>query len=309
MTWVAKKHARHGAYLSSDKRKSVAHLRLIMQDLRHPETGCPWDKAQDFSSIAPYTVEESLEVAQAIAQKDMVALKYELGDVLLQVIYHSQLAAELGAFDFDDVVEAICDKMIHRHPHVFDSPNTDAISKCDDVQARWAELKKREKQALEKEKQAFMARQADNMALQRYLDHPKGLLDIISNALPSLEQAQKLSAKAAEVGFDWPSLRQVYEKLEEELEEFKQALKDGNQHNQKEELGDILFSTANLARHLGLDASEVLQSTNHKFRRRFAHVEKRCQAENITFNDAGLAQLDLFWNEARAADKHVVQQG
>jgi ATP diphosphatase len=255
-----------------DPRK-IDTLRAIMKALRTPVTGCPWDLEQNFETIAPYTIEEAYEVADAISRGSRADLCEELGDLLLQSVYHSQMAEEEGSFTFDDVVEAVNAKMIRRHPHVFG-----------DEQARSAELAK-----------TFWE---DNKAQERKGKPRQGTLDSVPLALPGLTRALKLQAKAAKVGFDWPSVDNVYDKIAEEIEEFRTAPED----KRAEEFGDILFAFANVARHLGIDPEAALRKTNDKFTRRFAYVERQLAERGRTPSDSDLEEMDSLWNDAKTLE-------
>jgi ATP diphosphatase len=254
--------------------RNIQTLRAIMKALRTPVTGCPWDLEQTFETIAPYTIEEAYEVADAITRGSRADLCDELGDLLLQSVYHAQLADEEGSFTFDDVVEAVTAKMIRRHPHVFG-----------DEQARSAALAK-----------TFWE---DNKAREREGKPKQGVLASVPVALPGLTRALKLQSKAAKVGFDWPSVDNVYDKIAEEIEEFKTAPDD----KRTEEFGDILFAMANVARHLGIDPEAALRATNAKFERRFAHIEARLAERGKEPGDSDLAEMDALWNEAKALGK------
>ena len=256
-----------------DPRK-IETLRAIMKALRTPVTGCPWDLDQDFASIAPYTIEEAYEVADAITRGSRAELCEELGDLLLQSVYHAQMADEEGSFSFDDVVEAVNAKMIRRHPHVFG-----------DEQARSAALAK-----------SFWE---DNKAKEKAGKPKQGILDSVPTALPGLTRALKLQAKAAKVGFDWPSVENVYDKIAEEMAEFQAAPDD----KKAEEFGDMLFAMANVARHLGIDPEAALRGTNAKFERRFAHIEQRLAEHGKTPGDSNLEDMDALWNEAKTLEK------
>ena len=254
--------------------RKIDTLRAIMKALRTPVTGCPWDLEQSFATIAPYTIEEAYEVADAIAKGSRADLCAELGDLLLQAVYHAQIAAEEGSFTFDDVVEGICRKMIRRHPHVFG-----------DEQARSAKLAK-----------GFW----EDMKAKERQDVPRqGLLDQVPAALPGLTRAVKLQAKAARVGFDWPSVDNVYDKIAEEVDEFRAAADD----KKPEEFGDLLFAMANVARHLGIDPEAALRGTNAKFERRFAHIEQRLAATGRGPEQSSLDEMDGLWNEAKRLGK------
>ena len=254
--------------------RSIETLKAVMAALRAPDTGCPWDLQQSFATIAPYTIEEAYEVADAIEAKDMAALKDELGDLLFQPIYHAQMAAEAGAFNFDDVIEAVVTKMIRRHPHVF---GDDAARQAGVAKGFWEA----------------------NKAKERAGQPKQGLLAGMPRALPGLTRANKLTAKAAKVGFDWPHVDFVYDKLAEEIAE----LKDAPKEHQAEELGDILFVLANLARHLGIDPEAALRSTNAKFERRFGYIEKALAAKGREPKDSNLEEMDALWDEAKAQER------
>ncbi|MBI3703773.1 MAG: nucleoside triphosphate pyrophosphohydrolase [Rhizobiales bacterium] len=266
--------------------RDIARLIEIMAALRTPGSGCPWDLEQDFRSIAPYTIEEAYEVADAIARDDLAYLKDELGDLLLQVVYHSRMAQEQGAFDFADVVEGITAKMIRRHPHVF----ADAEGQtAEHVKGLWERIKAEEK-----------AERGEAAA--------GGALAGVPVALPALTRALKLQDKAGRVGFDWNDPRAVLAKIREEADEIEAELdKSGEDlaHNAKTaaEVGDLLFAVVNLARHLGADPEGILRDTNRKFERRFASIERALAARGQTPKDASLAEMDALWDEAKAAEK------
>jgi nucleoside triphosphate diphosphatase len=254
--------------------RDIATLRAIMAALRTPVTGCPWDLEQDFSTIAPYTIEEAYEVADAIASGNRADLCEELGDLLLQPIYHAQMASEEGSFTFDDVVEAICRKMIRRHPHVFG-----------DAEARAAGVAK-----------GFWE---ENKAKERADQPKKGLLDSVPLALPGLTRALKLQSKAAKVGFDWPSVENVYDKITEEIAEFKAA----PDAEKAAEFGDLLFAMANVARHLGIDPEAALRATNAKFESRFRYIENELEKRGKTPKQSDLAEMDTLWDAAKEFEK------
>jgi MazG family protein len=255
-----------------DMRK-LETLRAIMAALRTPVTGCPWDLEQDFASIAPYTIEEAYEVADAIQSGDRKHLCEELGDLLLQPVYHAHMAAEEGAFTLDDVIEGVNRKMINRHPHVFG-----------DDQARSAGVAKG----------FWEANKAKERAAKG--DAPRRTLDGIPIALPGLTRALKLQTKAAKAGFDWPHVDHVYDKLAEEISELQEAPED----KRAEELGDMLFVLANLARHYGVDPEAALRGANAKFERRFAYIEDRLNADGRQPLDSDLAEMDALWDAAKA---------
>ncbi|NBN77798.1 nucleoside triphosphate pyrophosphohydrolase [Microvirga tunisiensis] len=273
--------------------RDISVLIEIMAALRTPVTGCPWDLEQDFSTIAPYTVEEAYEVAEAISRNDLDDLREELGDLLLQVIYHSRMAEEQGAFSFPDVVEAITKKMIRRHPHVFgdDTARTSGMAK-----GMWDRIKAEEK----------AERKARRAALG-LADTEPGYLDAVPSAFPALMEAEKLQRRAARVGFDWDSFAPVIAKIREELDELEAELKDhtapavtGNVADAiKDEMGDVLFALANLARHLDVEPEDALKRTNAKFRRRFAAIEAEAARRGLALEDMTLDEMEAVWQAAK----------
>lgn len=278
--------------------KDISRLLEIMAALRRPKTGCPWDLEQDFKSIAPYTIEEACEVADAIERDDMEDLRLELGDLLLQSVYHAQMASEQGFFDFGDVVEGISQKMIRRHPHVFGTEDVSAeeYSARGMAEGTWERIKSEEK-----------AEAAEKRAAKGLPPKTKGqsLLDDVPGSLPSLLCAVKLQKKASRVGFDWNDPYAVIGKIREELDEFEEELETGNTLTQEEELGDILFALANLARHQKIDPDTALRGTNQKFRNRFLYIEQNIAKKNETMESASLEVLDTLWNEAKDKLKKV----
>lgn len=264
--------------------RDISRLIEIMAALRNPVGGCPWDLEQDFSTIRHYTIEEAYEVADAIEREDFGDLREELGDLLLQPIYHAQMASELGQFDIGDVIYGITEKLIRRHPHVFD--DLDA-SDSDAAKGRWEAIKAEERAA----------------KAARKGEATPSVLDDVPNVLPALARAEKLTKRAAKVGFDWPDFLAVKAKVDEELAEVSEAQASGNAAAVHEEIGDLLFAVANLARHAGVDAEAALRDANFKFSRRFHYVEARCREDSIEPAEAGLDRLDRYWNEVRAADK------
>jgi nucleoside triphosphate diphosphatase len=268
---------------------NIAKLLEIMATLRTPETGCPWDLQQDFASIAPYTVEEAYEVADAIARNDLVDLKDELGDLLLQVVFHAQLAQEQQAFDFAAVVDAIIAKMIRRHPHIF---GTAKDLSSDAIKTRWEEIKAEEK----------AARRADRGQTSNPADKP-GLLADVPLTLPGLTRAVKLQSKASTVGFDWNDPRAVLAKIREETNEIEEALAKDDPKEICAEIGDLLFAVANLARHLNADPESAIRLTNAKFERRFAFIEAELERRGIPLGEADLTTMDSLWNEAKRHEK------
>lgn len=267
--------------------RDIAALIDIMRRLRTPVTGCPWDLEQTFETIAPYTVEEAYEVADAIARGDLDELRDELGDLLLQVVYHSRIAEEQQEFDFGDVVHAVTAKMIRRHPHVFGDEATRAAGV---TKGFWDRIKAAEKAALGR-------------------DEPhKSLLDDVPLALPALTRAIKLQNKAARVGFDWPSLTPVLSKLKEELTELEAALAEQKASaavdpKVVEEFGDLLFVVANVARHLEIDPETALRGANDKFTRRFRHIEQSLAAEGRTPEQSTREEMDALWDEAKLRER------
>lgn len=262
-------------------RPAIERLLWVMARLRDPEGGCPWDREQDFASIAPYTIEEAYEVADAIARGDLAHLRDELGDLLLQVVYHAQMAREAGLFDFDDVARTIAEKMVRRHPHVFADATVDGAEAQSHA---WEETKARERR---------------DRAGDRH-----SILDDIPLALPALTRAQKLQRRAARVGFDWPEARQVLDKIEEEARELRAEIEAGGSAERlSDELGDLLFATVNLARHLGVDGEAALRQTNAKFERRFRAVEAGLDREGRRPEDATLDQMEALWERAKAAER------
>jgi len=262
--------------------RDIGRLLAIMAALRTPKTGCPWDLEQNFATIAPYTLEEAYEVADAIARDDLTDLKEELGDLLLQVIFHARMAEELGAFDFGDVVEVLTAKLIRRHPHVFGDEGSQTPQA---VEGLWERIKAQEKQAK-------AARDGAENA---------GALAGVPVGLPALTRALKLQAKASKVGFDWNDPRAVLHKIREEADEIEAAL-DGNAADAAGEVGDLLFAAVNLARHLRADPEAVLRGTNRKFERRFAAIEQALAADGKKPQDATLAEMDALWDAAKARE-------
>ena len=271
--------------------RDIDQLIAIMAALRTPGSGCPWDLEQNFETIAPYTIEEAYEVADAIARGSLVDLREELGDLLLQVAFHARMAEEQGAFDFGDVVHEITDKMLRRHPHVFGDAKDLTPGAVKDL---WHQIKAREKQ----DKQAERARRGEAEPEQR-----EGALAGVPVNLPALTRALKLQDRASKVGFDWNDPRAVLAKLREEMDEIETALDEGDDDAVAGEIGDLLFAVVNLARHLKVDPDGALRSTNVKFERRFAAIEHALATRGKTPADATLAEMDALWDEAKAAEK------
>ena len=264
--------------------RDISRLLEIMAALRAPGSGCPWDLEQDFATIAPYTIEEAYEVADAIARGDLDDLCGELGDLLLQVVFHARMAEEQKAFAFGDVVEAITAKMIRRHPHVF--ADKDGRLTSSDVKGAWERIKAEEK-----------------AARQRSEETPHtSLLSGVKTGQPALARAMELQRKASSVGFDWNDPRAVLHKIREEADEIEAALDRGDASELAEETGDLLFALVNLARHVGADPEMALRGTNAKFERRFGYIERALAAQGRTLEGASLAEMDALWNEAKAKE-------
>jgi MazG family protein len=259
---------------------NIEDLLAIMRKLRDPDGGCPWDLEQDFSTIAPYTIEEAYEVASAIESGDYAGLRDELGDLLLQVVFHAQMADEAQHFAFPDVVRAICEKMIRRHPHVFgdgDAKTAGAVGQA------WEEIKKKEREAKPAAARA-------------------SLLDDVPRALPALMRAVKLQNRAATVGFDWPNAGLVADKIAEETRELAAAVDSGKAGKVAEEFGDLLFAMANMARHLKLNPEDALAAANAKFMRRFKAIEAGLEAEGRKPSDATLEEMEALWQKAKGRE-------
>jgi ATP diphosphatase len=253
----------------------IDSLLQLMRRLRDPRSGCPWDLEQNFDTIVPYTIEEAYEVADAVQRRRYDELKDELGDLLFQVVFHAQMASEAGLFDFEDVVRTIVDKMTRRHPHVFGDAK---VADAEEQTRAWEALKARER--AEKDQQG-------------------SVLDQVPLALPALSRAAKLQKRAARQGFDWPQTAPVVNKIREELEELQAELDSGDRERQEEELGDLLFSCVNLARHLELDPEHTLRRANEKFARRYRALEAYFQSRNQTPNAATPEQLEAAWSEIK----------
>jgi len=268
--------------VSEAKRHDLDDLLAIMARLRDPKDGCPWDLQQDFSSIAPYTIEEAYEVADAIDREDWRDLRDELGDLLLQVVFHAQMASEKGMFDFADVAHAISDKMIRRHPHVFGGVRYDGV----DAQTRaW--------EAIKADERAARGAPADASALAG-----------VSRGLPEWKRALKLQQRAATVGFDWPDYRPVLDKLAEEVDEVRAEFEqDADPARLEDEIGDVLFVLVNLARHAGVDFSRALRHANAKFERRFRRMEALTEAAGGRLEQLDLAAQEVLWQRAKSEER------
>ncbi|MEO9863203.1 MAG: nucleoside triphosphate pyrophosphohydrolase [Yoonia sp.] len=267
--------------LIHDPNGGMPRLLEIMRRLRDPKTGCPWDIEQDFNTIAPYTIEEAYEVADAIARSDWADLEGELGDLLLQTVYHTQMGSEAGHFDFDSVVKAISDKMVARHPHVFGDESRDKSAA--QQTADWEKIK----------------------AAERGAKAQTRTLDGVAVGLPALTRAVKLQNRAARVGFDWPDTSHVIDKIKEESAELVEARDTLTDAEVAEEFGDLMFVVANLARHLKLDPEDTLRSANAKFQRRFEAVEDALAARGKTPKDSDLAEMDALWDATKLAEKRA----
>lgn len=269
--------------------RDIDRLLEIMAALRDPNTGCPWDIRQSFETIVPYTIEEAYEVADAIERGDLPDLRDELGDLLLQVVFHARLAEETGAFSFPDVVEAITTKLIRRHPHVFGTDLQRQMSP-EGVKLLWDEIKQAEKAERGRNRPES---QADPIA---------SVLSGVPVSLPALTRAEKLSRKAASVGFDWPDKEQVIAKIREEIGEVEEALAARDRGAIQNEIGDLLFAVANLARHAGVDAESALRGANAKFERRFRYVEDALQGQGRDAISANLEEMEALWQEAKRSE-------
>jgi nucleoside triphosphate diphosphatase len=262
------------------EQSGIERLLHVMARLRDPDGGCPWDLEQNFSSIAPYTIEEAYEVADAIERQDLDDLEGELGDLLLQVVYHAQMAKEAGRFDFEAVAARIADKMVRRHPHVF---GTAEVANAAAQSLAWEDAKAAEREQKESGDPSILA------------DVPLGL--------PALTRAAKLQRRAARVGFDWPAARPVLDKVREEIDELEREIDEGGPAERREdEIGDLLFAVANLARHLGLNPETALRRANVKFERRFRTVEAALAAEGLNPAEAGLDELERRWQRAKRSE-------
>ena len=253
----------------------------VMSRLRTPESGCPWDLDQNFSTIAPYTIEEAYEVADAIERGDMADLQEELGDLLFQVVFHSQMAAETGAFDITDVTNGIADKMVRRHPHVFEAP--DDRSAVEQTHA-WERIKAEER-----------ASKASHVS--------PSALDGVAISLPALLRAEKLQSRAARVGFDWTEAEPIFDKLTEETQEVRNAIESGIRDDIEDELGDLLFVAANLSRRLDVDPEQALRRANAKFERRFRAMEAEATADGVIFAELGLEEQEAYWQRVKRGEK------
>ncbi|MDE1900324.1 MAG: nucleoside triphosphate pyrophosphohydrolase [Alphaproteobacteria bacterium] len=271
--------------------RGIDHLIAVMARLRSPQGGCPWDLEQTFASIAPYTLEETYELVEAIEHNDIVHIKEELGDVLFQVAFHARMGQEAGLFDLDSIAQDVADKMIERHPHVFGARDVDNAG---DVAANWEADK-------EAKRQAAAARE----------NRVASALDGVSTALPAATRAVKLQSRAAKAGFDWNNPRDVIAKIHEEIGELEHefAIAAPDADAVEDEMGDVLFAVVNLARKLNVDPETALRRTNRKFERRFRGIETRLAAQGRTLSDASLDDMERIWNDIKAEEKSVIKAG
>ena len=272
--------------------KDISRLIEIMEALRQPETGCPWDVVQTFETIKPYTIEEAYEVADAIERKDMDDLCEELGDLLLQVVFHARIAEERGEFAFGDVVEAVTSKMIRRHPHVF---AVSAANTPDRVKLQWDQIKAEEK----RERAERRARRGITE------DFKAGFLGGVQRSQPALTEALKLQEQAARVGFDWSDPAPILDKIEEEIAELREALAEGKPEKVSDELGDLIFALVNIGRHVKADPEDALRGTNTKFRRRFNHIETSLTENGETLQEASLERMEDLWQAAKRIERSL----
>jgi nucleoside triphosphate diphosphatase len=260
--------------LNDDEPATIQTLIDIMARLRDPDTGCPWDRQQDFRSVAPYTLEEACEVVDAIERDDRAGLQDELGDLLFQVVFHARMASESGWFDFSDVVRSICDKLVRRHPHVFAGAE---IADADAQTHAWEAHKQKERGATS-----------------------DGVLEGVPLALPALMRADKLQKKASRAGFDWPDIRGVFDKVEEEMDELRAEIEDGlDREALRDEAGDLLFAVVNLVRHAGAEPESALRRANRKFTKRFQQVEQLCREAGTSVTETDLDTLDWYWDQVK----------
>lgn len=263
--------------------KNTQRLLEIMSRLRHPEQGCAWDLKQDFRSLIPYVIEEAYEVVDAIERNDIDDLRSELGDLLLQVVFHAQIAEEKGLFNFEQVSEGICDKLVRRHPHVF----SDAVFNSD-----------------EERHQAWEQAKADERREKNKSPAPASVLSGVAASLPALLECEKIQDRAAHHGFDWPEILPVFDKVREELDEVKEAWESGDQAHIQEEVGDLLLVAVNLARHLNINAELALKESTRKFTRRFQYIEQQVEGTGRILTDCKLIELDAYWHEAKKVLKN-----
>jgi ATP diphosphatase len=270
--------------------KDIMRLLDLMAALRDRQTGCPWDVEQTFETIKPYTIEEAYEVADAIERNDMDDLKDELGDLLFQVVFHAQMASELGEFSFGDVVEAVMTKMIRRHPHVFARSD---VATPQAVKLQWDEIKATEKRD-----------RAERRARRGVVETGgHGHLGSVARSQPALTEALKLQQRAAKVGFDWSEAEPILDKIEEEIGELREAMRGGRQDQISDELGDLIFALVNIGRHVNADPEQALRGTNTKFRNRFRHIEASLEKEGEALEQAGLERMESLWQAAKSLER------
>ncbi|PKG83443.1 nucleoside triphosphate pyrophosphohydrolase [Colwellia sp. 75C3] len=277
-----------------NEQASINKLRWIMSELRDPETGCPWDMKQDFASITSHTLEEAYEVVDAIEQGDFVELEKELGDLLFQVVFYSQLGKEQQHFDFDSVIAAICEKLIRRHPHVFAQAN---LQTDEEIKTNWENEKTLERQQKNQKQMGSSAGSSDLTNLSILADIPKNL--------PALSQAAKIQKRCSHVGFDWDNMTDVFAKIEEEVQEVKEELEADSLDKKAlaEEIGDLMFAVVNLCRHAKEDPETLLRLANKKFTRRFVGVEAQVNQSGKTFTEHDLAELENYWQQVKIQEK------
>lgn len=274
--------------------RDIKRLLDIMAALRQPETGCPWDVVQTFETIKPYTIEEAYEVADAIERGDMDDLCEELGDLLLQVVFHARMAEERGEFDFGSVVEAVTRKMIRRHPHVFARSDAETPEA---VKLQWDAIKQAEKRE-RRERRARRGLPAEPQG---------GHLGSVQRSFPALVEALKLQERAAKVGFDWSEPAPILDKIEEEVAELREALRNDDKRAVADELGDLIFALVNIGRHVGADPEMALRGTNTKFRNRFSHIEETLAANGESIEEATLERMEELWQAAKAIERHLAR--
>ena len=274
--------------------RDIERLIEIMEALRQPETGCPWDVVQTFETIKPYTIEEAYEVADAIERNDMDDLCEELGDLLLQVVFHARMAEEQGEFDFGSVVEAVTRKMIRRHPHVFARSDADTPEA---VKLQWDAIKQAEKRE-RKERRTRRGLPEDPL---------HGHLGSVQRSFPALVEALKLQERAAKVGFDWSEPAPILDKIEEEIGELREALRNDDQKAVADELGDLIFALVNIGRHVGADPEMALRGTNTKFRNRFSHIEESLAANGESLEEATLERMEALWQAAKGIERQLAR--
>jgi ATP diphosphatase len=290
------KHVKKEVIIMLNEQASINKLRWIMSELRDPETGCPWDIKQDFASITSHTLEEAYEVVDAIEQGDFVELEKELGDLLFQVIFYSQLGKEQQHFDFDSVIAAICEKLIRRHPHVFAQAS---LETDEEIKTNWENEKTLERQQKKQQQMGNSGDDSDLTNLSILADIPKNL--------PALSQAAKIQKRCSHVGFDWDNITDVFAKIEEEVQEVKEELEADSLDKKAlaEEIGDLMFAVVNLCRHAKEDPETVLRQANKKFSRRFVGVEEQVNQSGKTFIEHDLAELENYWQQVKIQEKQI----